>query len=217
MKNTLYILICLITISCSSQSFEGQVTYKHTFNPLDDEMFKDTESIENFRKEIFGQDGFRIEKFYYKGNRFLSEYAHDLLKYKKLYKPEYNKTYLWEESAETFIEQKTNFLALPDEFIEFVSSEETTTILNIKCKKLLLKTKMGTTEIWYNEDYLKIDPEDYSEFKLDHLNLIYHKIGCLPFKTIAAGYNIEVIDFKSMKVADENFELLEFILKQEKE
>jgi len=64
---------------------------------------------------------------------------------------------------------------------------------------------------------LKIDPEDYSEYKLDHLNLIYHKIGCLSFKTISAGLTIEVIDFKNTKVADENFEIPEFILRQEKD
>lgn len=217
MKNIFYIIIFLYTVSCSSQSFEGQVTYKHTFNPIDDKMFGDNESLETFRESIFGEDGHRIEKSYYKENRFLSEYTQDLLKYKKVYKPEKEKIYFWKENTETFVDQKTNVLAIPDDFIEFVSSKETITILNIQCKKILLKTKMGITEIWYNEDYLKIDPKDYSEFKLDHLNLIYQKIGCLPFKTISAGYTIEVIDFKSIKVADESFELPGFILKQEKE
>lgn len=215
MKNLFYILLLSFLSSCTSKSFEGQVTYKHTIEAGDIDKYGSNESIESFKKKLFGEDGYRIEKVYYKGNRFISEFSQDSLNYKKLYKPENKKLYVWEESSGVYVDQKTNFLSFPDEFVEFVSSEETKTIHNIQCRKMLLKTKTGETEIWYNENYLKINPEDYSAYKLDYLNLIYQKTGCLPFKITTADYTIEVVDFKSMKVSDEKFELPEFILKEE--
>jgi len=97
-----------------------------------------------------------------------------------------------------------------DTFIEFIDTKEIDTILGIPCKKIFIKSKMGTGELWYNSNYLKVNPEDYSEFKLDHKNLILKTYGCLPFRLRIGKLNTEVIDFKSEEVAIEKFNLPDF-------
>ncbi len=65
----------------------------------------------------------------------------------ELYSPEQKKIYAWKESFKKAIVKKTNEHPEMDAFIEFVETKETDTILNIPCKKVLLKSKMRTAEL----------------------------------------------------------------------
>ncbi|WP_452218352.1 hypothetical protein [Lacinutrix undariae] len=210
MKNIIYLTLILFTSLTYSQNFEGQVTYKTTMENLFPEMMTDSVFQEKVLKPAFGEQGFILQNYFYKGNRFMSETSTGLENGFELYSPEKKKVYAWKENSSQAIVKKTNVHPEMDAFVEFVETKETDTILNVLCKKVLLKSKMGTAELWYNSEYLKINPKDYSEFKLDHKNLIFEKYGCLPFRIKAMTFNIEVIEFKTMKVSDEKFKLPEF-------
>lgn len=174
------------------------------------EMFTDSIFKERILKPALGEQGFILQKYFYKGNKFMSETSTGLENGFEVYSPDKKKVYAWKENTKVAIVKKTNEHPEIDAFIKFIETSEIDTILNIPCKKILVESKMGTTELWYNSNYLKIDPEDYSEFKLDHKNLIFEKYGCLPFRVKAAMFCIEVIDFKSMEVSEDKFEIPEF-------
>ena len=210
MKNIIYLTLILFTSLTFSQSFEGQVTYKTTMENPNPGMFTDSVFKEKILKPVFGEQGFMLQKYFYKGNRFMSEISTGLENGFELYSPEKKKIYAWKENSKEAVVRKTNEHHEMDAFIEFIETEEIDSILNIPCKKILVKSKMGTAELWYNSDFLKINPKDYSEFKLDHKNLIFQKFGCLPFRIRMGKLNIEIIDFESMEVSNEKFDLPKF-------
>lgn len=210
MRNILQLTLLIITSLSFGQSFEGRVIYKTTMENPNPEMFTDSVFKEKILKPVLGEQGFMLQKYYYKGNKFMSETSTGLENGFELYSPEQKKIFAWKENSKEAIVKKTNEHPEMDAFVEFVETKETDTILNIPCKKILLKSKMGTAELWFNSEYLKIDPENYSEFKLDHKNLIFEKYGCLPLKIKAMSFNIEVIEFQAMEVTDERFKLPKF-------
>jgi hypothetical protein len=210
MKNIIYLTLLIFTSLSFGQSFEGTITYKTTMENPNPEMFTDSVFKERILKPVFGEQGFMLQKYFYKGNRFMSETSTGLENGFELYSPEKKKVYAWKENSKEAIVKNTNKHPEMDAFVEFVETKEIDTILNIPCKKILLKSKMGTAELWLNNEYLKIDPENYSEFKLDHKNLIFEKYGCLPLRIKAMAFNIEVIEFKAMEVSDEKFKQPEF-------
>jgi hypothetical protein len=210
MKNIIYLTLILFTSLTYSQNFEGQVTYKTTMENPFPKMMTDSVFKEKVLKSAFGEQGFMLQKYFYKENKFMSETSTGLENGFELYVPEKKKVYAWKENSRQAIVKKTNEHPEMDAFIEFVETEETDTILNVTCKKVILKSKIGTIEFWYNREYLKINHKDYSEFKLDHKNLIFKKYGCLPFRIKAMTFNIEVIEFKTMEVSDQKFMLPEF-------
>jgi len=210
MKNIIYLILLVFTTLSFGQSFEGRITYKTTVENPNPEMFNDSIFKEKILKPVFGEQGYMLQKYYYKGNRFMSETSTGLESGFELYSPEKQKVYAWKKDSKEAIVKKTNEHPEMDAFVEFVETKDRDTILNIPCKKVLLKTKIATTELWFNSEYLKIDPKHFSDFKLDHKNLIFEKYGCLPLKIKAGSVNIEVIEFEKMHVTDDKFKLPEF-------
>lgn len=210
MKNILYYIFLLFIKLSFSQNFEGQVTYKTTVENPNPQMLSDSIFKEQIVKPVFGEQGYMIQKYFYKGDRFMSEISTGLENGFEVYLPEQNKVYAWKAQSKEATVKKTNEHSEIDSFVEFIDTKEIDTILNIPCKKVLLISKMGTTELWYNSDYLKINSTDYSDFKLEHKNLIYQKYGCLPFRIKAFTFTIEIIEFKEEKVLASIFKIPEF-------
>ena len=210
MKKALYFILILVTQITFSQSFEGRVTYKTTMeNPYPD-MFTDSVFKEKILKPVFGDQGFMLQTYYYKGDQYMSEIATGLENGFEVYVPNKKKLYAWKANSTEAVVHKTDVHSDLDAFVELIETKEIDTILNIPCKKILLKSKMGTGELWLNTDYLKVNAGDYADFKLNHKNIIFQKYGCLPFRTRMGTMTVEVIAIESMEVAIEKFELPKF-------
>ncbi len=210
MKNILYLILIFSTNLTFSQNFEGQITYKTTIGNPNNGMFTDSIFKEKIIKGVFGEQGFMLQKYFYKGNKYMSEISSGLENGFEVYIPEKKKIYAWKANSKEAVVKKTDEHPEIDAFVKFIDTKEIDTILKLPCKKILIKSKMGTAEFWYNSDYLKVNAKDYAEFKLDHKHLIYEKYGCLPFRIRIGQLNIEVVDFKSLEVPIEKFELPEF-------
>ena len=210
MKKALYLIFILFTSICFAQSFEGRITYKTTMGNTYPDMFTDSVFKEKVLKPIFGEQGFMLQTYYYKGHQYMSEIATGLENGFEVYVPNEKKNYAWKANSKQVVVNKTDVHSELDAFVEFIETKEIDTILNIPCKKVLLKSKMGTGELWFNTDYLKVNAADYADFKLDHKAIIFQKYGSLPFRTRMGTITVEVIAFESMEVPMEKFELPEF-------
>lgn len=210
MKNIVLFLFIICINFSFGQSFEGQITYKTTVENPNPELVSDSIFKEKILKPVFGERGYMLQKYFYKGNRFMSEISTGLEDGFEVYDPEQNKTYAWKTGSKEVVVRKTDKHSEMDAFVEFINTKEIDTILNIPCKKVLLKSKMGTTELWFNEDYLKVNYEDYSDYKLEHKNIIFQTYGCLPFRAKTLNFTIEIVEFNEESVSEDQFVIPEF-------
>jgi hypothetical protein len=68
-------------------------------------------------------------------------------------------------------------------------------VLGYSCDVFILKTKIGTTSYFYNEE-LRVDPELFKDHKFENWNFIISKTRSLPLKLI-----VENEQFKSISIA----------------
>ncbi len=208
-------ILCFILVGSTSlligQSFEGSITYKLTAQNPNPEMISDEMWQESIKSQ-FGERGYMLQKYYYKNDKYISEIeAGGQLGY-QAYNPTDGLLYSWaKDSKEAVTVDSKKYL---DELDEIIQQEETKEILGITCKSLLIKSSFGSLTIWYNPDYLKMDPSLYKGHKYGHFIQILEEIGCLPLMMVQesamANFTIEAIEYKEETVNAAKFTIPEF-------
>ncbi len=205
---SLFFTFSLVTYG---QNFEGSITYKlETQNP-NPEMISE-EDFQKMLKETFGERGYIVQNYFYKGSNYISEMDVGKEVGFMAYNSEDGLLYSWQKDAETAVTLDSK--KFMDEFVEILESEETETILDILCSSIIVKSKFGEMKIWYNKDQFKMDPKLYEEHKYGHWNEILKRIECLPLKIEQKGLMGQLtqtaIEFKAEAVEDSKFAIPKF-------
>jgi hypothetical protein len=211
MKLKLKLLPLFIGFSMFSQNFEGTVTYKiEMLNPYP-EQIRDSIWQEKL-KEKFGEKGFEIQKYFFKDNKYISEKETDNGKKYEVYDPKDGLIYNWTAKSDSVITKNSKICQ--DDVFEIIDNEDFKTILNIKCKSIIVKTRTQKIKIWYNSNYLKINPELYKGFIYNNLIFIYQKIKCLPLRIEKYGEMGQLvqtaIEFNEIAVNESKFMIPDF-------
>lgn len=215
MKSKYYVIILLL-IGCSPSkkivdkaneivSFEGHATYKIS-TPKPDMISEEDWNMK--MKEITGEQGFLLQKSYYSHNRFAADFNTGLEVGKQVYNPMDSLHYAWQLGSDTATTQdyfKESMIKIK----EITELDTISIINNITCKAVKVRMTIGHAVIWYNPEILYIDGNDYKGTLFE--NEIISKIKTLPVKAEIPGMlNIEMTDYKAMKLEDNIFTIPEF-------
>ena len=199
MKNRLIILVVtfLSNAFVYGQSFEGEITYSNHF----------TSKMKNFTDEQLGtMIGTKQEYFIKEGNykSFLNgqSVAMQLYDYKtnRLYNrtPKSDTLYWFDASVNS------------DEVISYEIKKNVEQILGNNCDAIIMKTKTGTTTIFYTAKY-KVDASVYINHHYGNWEFYTSKTGALPLKTIMETNQFRMestaTQIKPLKLGDEYFDI----------
>lgn len=212
LKKQLWVIIfTLITSISFGQTFEGWINYKlEAFNP-NTEMIPDS-LWQQLMKEQFGEDGYMVQKYFYKGDKYISEIDAGKQSGYQAYNSKDKLIYTWQANSDTTItvDSRKNM----DEFLEITDGDNSDTILGIPCKSIIVKSKMGKMVLWYNDNYLKMDVTQFKGHLYGHWEQILKRIGCLPLKMEQKGFMTHIVQtataFKDEKIEDSKFKIPEF-------
>ncbi|CAM4190879.1 MULTISPECIES: hypothetical protein [Flavobacterium] len=212
-KYTLILLILFFLVSCSSSKyFEGTITYRFESN-LYDENNEVNLNYSEYSKREFGQ---YFVEYHKRGNYFRDYKGEDSIgldfqlyikkKNIKYTKYNYNDTLYWENT--TNLNGANNFKVL-------VKTRNDTLINNEKLNLLLTEYELPykgkvfkmNEEYYYNEK-LKINPNDYINYKKYFLYETFKKMESLPFLYIKKS--------ASKSLSETLIEITQFIDKKEK-
>lgn len=184
MKKTLYLFALTICITfqsftASAQNSEGWIIYKIELKNPFPMMISD----ENF-KHLMTQEVGNLDNLYQKYFFTPDQYAHHLNFDKKIEYTVYDKTsqnvYSWEKDSKTA--QVYDSKRSDDKILKLSKNNNIDTIMGIPCKSITLKTQDTYQTIWYNEDFLPIDPVAYQHHQFGAYNEILEITKSLPIK-----------------------------------
>lgn len=211
LKLNMLLLLTLMSIEAISQNFEGWIVYKmEALNPnpqiIPDSIWK------SGIKEQFGEKGYMIQKYYYKENNYISEIEAGKEKGYQAFNAKDKLLYSWQLNSDTAITADSK--KSMDEFIEIIESESLDTIMGIPCKSIVVKSKMGQTTLWYNNNYFTIDAVLYKGHLYGHWEQILNRIGCLPLKMEQKSFMTHIVqtamEYKVTAVNDKQFDIPKF-------
>ncbi|MDD2982925.1 MAG: hypothetical protein PHQ74_06020 [Crocinitomicaceae bacterium] len=151
MKILLTIIIPLCCFSCSSQDFEGIISYKTTY----------TSKIDGVSAtEIFGQE-VAYDTTYFKNGFFLNKSSTDFMNY-LLWRSEDKKQYFKNKySADTIWFDQTD--SRPSQIDSFLVQKKAETVGGYDCDLLLVYKNDRLYKYYYNPDF-KLDPSYYQQY-----------------------------------------------------
>lgn len=186
MKNKLILLATLVfSISfVHSQSFEGEIIYANHF----------TSKMQNFTSEQLGAIIGTKQEYFIKGGNYKS-LSNGQSVTMQLYDYKTNRVYNRKFTSDTlyWFDASIN----TDEVISYEIKENAEKILGNECDAIIMKTKTGTTTIFYSSRY-KIDSKIYENHNYSNWAFYVEKTKSLPLKTV-----IETNQFKMESTAVE--------------
>lgn len=215
--NSFFFKILLLTVTLSSwfsvygQDFEGYILYKtEVLNP-NPKMIPDS-IWQKSMKDIFGNQNYFLQNYYYKKDRYLSVIETGNDKGFQAYNPKDKLIYSWKINSDTV--KTVSSESYIDEVTEIIDSELTDTIMNIPCKKIIINSKLGQTTIWYNSDYFKVDDKYFNNHLYGNWIQILQKTRCLPLKMEQKSFMTHTVqtalEYKKTPLKDELFNIPEF-------
>jgi hypothetical protein len=167
-----------------AQNFEGEIVYRNQF----------TSKMKNFTDEQLGtMIGTKQEYFIREGNykSFLNGQSITM----QLYDYKNNRIYNRTPKSDTlyWFDASTN----TDEVISFEINKNKEKIMGNQCDAIIIKTKTGTTTIFYSSRY-KVDSKIYENHHYSNWAFYVGKAKALPLKTI-----IETNNFRMESTATE--------------
>lgn len=210
MKLITLVIFCFC-YAVQAQDFEGVVVYEiEALNP-NPKIISD--SLWNAKiEEEYGSDGKAKQRYFYKNQNYLSVMTGGQKRGYQLYDPENKLIYSWEEGSDTAITvDSRDFI---DELIGIKSLDRKDTILGIPTDIVSVKSKFGETIIWYNSNYLKIDPKLYKGHKYGHWYPILEKTKSLPLKIETKSFMTHMVqtavDYEQKSIEIDKFKLPSF-------
>ena len=206
-----FLVLFALTFNVFSQTFEGSITYKlETLNPNPD-MIPD--SIWNEKmKELFGEDGFSVQKYFYKENYYMSEFESNGQMSNQIFDPSNHLLYNFEQGSSAAMTIDTRKFI--DQFENIIELEETIEVLGIECRGIVVNSSMSKMTLWFNSDYLKMDPSYYQEHIYGHWKYIIDHTSCLPLMVETKGMMTHVIqtamDFEEVDIPESRFDIPKF-------
>jgi len=171
MYRLLILLTLFFTTFSSGQSFEGKLTYKVEFN-IKMKGISEKDMIEHMKKsgEYYDTIVINIKNGNYE--KLLNSINSKRIVYKK----DTNKIYTFDKGFEyVLIADAKNYSSTKMEFEKpkIIQNDSITTIMDKKCKSVTLDWNgLGKETYFYNQEFLKIDPEFFKSHNYEYLNEI---------------------------------------------
>jgi hypothetical protein len=189
--------LLLFTTQVSAQNFEGEVVYSNRF----------TSKIQNFTDEQLGaMIGTKQEYFIKDGNykSFLNGQSVTMQLY------DYRTNRLYSKTVKTDTLYWFDASINTDGVLGFEIKKNADTILGNQCDALIMKTKTGSTTIFYTNQY-KVNDKAFVNHNYSNWAFFTSKTGALPLKTIIETNQFKMVstatEIKSMKLGDEYFNI----------
>lgn len=189
--------LLLFSMQVNAQNFEGEVVYSNLF----------TSKIQNFTDEQLGtMIGTKQEYFIKDGNykSFLNGQSVTM----QLYDYKTNRLYTKTPKTDTlyWFDASIN----TDEVTSFEIKKNAEKILGNECDAIIMKTKTGTTTIFYTTQF-KVDDKAYVNHNYSNWAFFTSKTGALPLKTIVETNQFKMVstatEIKPMKLGEEYFNI----------
>lgn len=199
MKNKLVLLIALVSsvVFVHGQSFEGEIIYSNHFtSKMKKFTSEQLEAMIGSKQEYLIKDGnyksflngqsITMQLYDYKTNRIYNR------------KPQSDTLYWFDASTNT------------DDVISFETKKNAKKILGNQCDAIIMKTKTGTTTIFYSSRY-KVDSKVYENHHYSNWAFYVGKAKALPLKTIIETNNFimesTAIEIKSLELGISYFNI----------
>ena len=199
MKNKLVLLATLVLsiAFAHGQSFEGEIVYSNHF----------TSKMQNFTDEQLAAIIGTKQEYLIKGGNYKSflngqSITMQLYDYKanRIYnrKPKSDTLYWFDASINT------------DEVVSFEIKKNAEQILGNNCDAIIMKTKTGTTTIYYTSKY-KVDSRIYENHNYSNWAFYVGKTKSLPLKTVVETTSFKMestaTEIKPMELGDDYFKI----------
>lgn len=180
-----------------SQSFEGEIIYANRF----------TSKMKNFTDEQLGKMMGTKQEYLIKGGNyksFLNGQSVTMQQYDYKTNRIYNRT----PKADTlyWLDASTN----TDEVTSYEIKKNAGKVLGNNCDAIILKTRTGTTTIFYSPKY-KVDSSLYTRHHYSNWAFYVSKTGALPLKTIIETWQFKMestaTEIKKLQLSDDYFKI----------
>jgi len=181
------LLFLLLTLSINAQSqFTGKVTYQDSYKSKDPNISgSDFEKFMGSKREFYLQGAFYKDVHYGELNSVM------------LYRGDSNKIYNYNVSADTIFWMDAAKDTL-SKILDFKIGDSNEVILGLKCKKLTIKSQLGSFIYFFNDRYV-INPADFTNHHLNFWDFYTSKCKSVPLKIIYEGVDI-VLTSTAVKV-----------------
>ena len=202
-KSMVRIKVLLLIVSVafckfvSSQNFEGEIIYSNTFkSKLPNFTDEQLQLLIGDKQEYFIREGnyksltngqaLSVQLYINKTNRIYNK------------TPKTDTLYWFDASVNT------------DTVTSFEIKKNAEKILGYQCDAIIMKTKTGTTTIYYNEKY-KVDIKFYMKHNYSNWSFYVNQAGALPLKTVveASQFRMEstAVELKPMDLGADFFDI----------
>jgi hypothetical protein len=200
------LLFFLVAYSLDAQAqFSGKVTYQDSYQSKNPNI-----SSSDFEKFMGTKREFYLHGAFYK------DVHHGELESVMLYRGDANKLYNYNVGADTIFWMDASGDTLSKVF-EIKIEDSNEIVLGQKCKKLTIKSELGTS-IYFFSDRLLINPADFKNHHLNFWNLYTSKCKSIPLKIVYEGEEIiltsTAIKIDQMKLEDDVFKIPSGYLKK---
>jgi hypothetical protein len=200
------VLFFLVVYSLNAQAqFSGKITYQDSYQSKNPNI-----SNSDFEKFMGTKREFYLQGAFYK------DVHHGEVESVMLYRGDLNKLYTYNAGADTIFWMD----ALKDTLstvLEIKMEDSNEIILGLKCKKLTVKSQLGTSIYFFSDRYL-INPVDFKNHHLNFWNLYTSKCRSVPLKIVYEGQEIiltsTAIKVDQMKLEDDVFKIPSGYLKK---
>jgi hypothetical protein len=208
---SLFALLFLTSLLLQGQNFEGWIQYKLELKNPDETHFPDSAWQALLQKQ-FGPRGYMLQKNYYKGKQYFSELDTGKEHGVEAYNPKSGLIYAWKNGSDSAT--TINSRVYIDEIKSIIHKEDTMSILGIPCKSMVIKSKIGELVVWYNPEYMKMDPALYKNHVYGHMESILKEIGCLPLRIEHKSGLVQLqqtlVDYREVKLNKSLFQIPRF-------
>jgi hypothetical protein len=178
--------------------FSGKVTYQEAYRSKTPSI-----PVAAFEKFV----GTKRE-FYTQGAFYKSVHSGEL-KSVIMYRGDVNKAYRFNEGADTIF-----WLDASRDTLSRVSNpkveDSNEIILGLKCKKITIKSQVGTTTYYFNSTY-SIDPADFKNHHVEYWDFYTATTKSVPLKIIfegtEMGFTSTAVKIEPMKLTDDIFKV----------
>ena len=197
MRNLIYVLL-FVTIGVSAQSFEGVVTYKNLFKSKSPSM-----TDQQLTQALGG-----MQQYLIKGGNYKIKSNGTLLRW-QLYRE--NSKILYTKMSNSQALTETDATKLKDSVVSIELNKEAYNYLGTPCDELVIVSKKGAQKFYFNSSILKIDAENFKNFKFRNWYTYLTYANALPVRILIENDDFIMESF-ICKVEEQKLSLSEFEL-----
>lgn len=196
-KITVTILFCFIVLFANAQTFEGEITYRNSYQS----------KLTNLKSEQLNAMMGTKQDYYIKGSNYKSLFNGAFTKM-QLYKASENKSYTLTGKNDTLYWE--DYSTNKDEAVKYELQKNADTVLGIACDVLIIQANKSKTYFYFNSKY-SVNPELFKGHNYGNWYYIISKTKGLPLKTVYETDQFILTsiatEIKEQKLEDNFFEI----------